>query len=97
MTSVSIHCFTLFIASSVDAERSFSGGRLQVGHLQHNLSSQTFKAKVALGSWDNTPFFPASAPFEILQQHVDNQKARESANKSRVATAKRNEVIVVDE
>ncbi|KIJ05696.1 hypothetical protein PAXINDRAFT_141102 [Paxillus involutus ATCC 200175] len=38
-------------ASSVDAERAFSGGRLQVGHLQHRLSSQSFKAQVAVGSW----------------------------------------------
>ena len=40
----------IFIASSVDAERAFSGGRLQVNHLQHQLSSQSFKAQVAVGS-----------------------------------------------
>jgi len=40
-------------ASSVDAERAFSGGRLQVNHLQHGISSQSFKALVALGSWYN--------------------------------------------
>ncbi|KAG1736564.1 hypothetical protein EDB19DRAFT_1853484 [Suillus lakei] len=39
------------IASSVDAERAFSGGRLQVNRLQHGISSQTFKAPVAIGSW----------------------------------------------
>ncbi|KAG1771678.1 hypothetical protein EV702DRAFT_956805, partial [Suillus placidus] len=42
-------------ASSVDAERAFSGGRLQVNHLQHGINSQTFKAQVAVGSWYNTP------------------------------------------
>ncbi|KAJ6598569.1 hypothetical protein B0H10DRAFT_1636513, partial [Mycena sp. CBHHK59/15] len=47
-------------ASSVDAERAFSGGRLQVNHLQHQTSSQTFKARVALGSWINTPLLPTS-------------------------------------
>ncbi|KIJ07989.1 hypothetical protein PAXINDRAFT_59310, partial [Paxillus involutus ATCC 200175] len=38
-------------ASSVDAERSFSCGRLQVNHLQHNIGSQAFKAQMAIGSW----------------------------------------------
>ncbi|EPQ54973.1 hypothetical protein GLOTRDRAFT_25702, partial [Gloeophyllum trabeum ATCC 11539] len=42
-------------ASSVDAERSFSSGRLTVNHLQHNMSSQSFKAQVAVGSWIKTP------------------------------------------
>ncbi|KAG2342539.1 hypothetical protein BDR05DRAFT_841213, partial [Suillus weaverae] len=42
-------------ASSVDAERAFSGGLLQVSHLQHGINSQTFKAQVTVGSWYNTP------------------------------------------
>ena len=54
------------LASSVDAERAFSGGRLQVNHLQHNVSSQTFKARVALGSWVNTPLLPDDLPVEIM-------------------------------
>ncbi|KIM55218.1 hypothetical protein SCLCIDRAFT_1221362 [Scleroderma citrinum Foug A] len=41
--------------TSVDAERVFSGGRLQVNHLQHQMSSQSFKAQVAVGSWYDTP------------------------------------------
>ncbi|KAJ7867341.1 hypothetical protein B0H14DRAFT_2256445, partial [Mycena olivaceomarginata] len=51
-------------ASSVDAERAFSGGRLQVNHLQHQTSSQTFKtfkARVALGSWVGTPLMPGTS------------------------------------
>ncbi|KAG1846976.1 hypothetical protein DFJ58DRAFT_619144, partial [Suillus subalutaceus] len=35
--------------------RAFSGGSLQVNHLQHGVSSQTFKAQMAVGSWYNTP------------------------------------------
>ena len=35
-TNIIIHTFVL--ASSVDAERAFSGGRLQVNHLQHKLA-----------------------------------------------------------
>ncbi|KAI6045222.1 hypothetical protein EDC04DRAFT_2598822 [Pisolithus marmoratus] len=45
-------------ASSVDAERAFSGGRLQVNHLQHRISSQSFKAQVAVGSWYGSPVLP---------------------------------------
>ncbi|KAG1888603.1 hypothetical protein F4604DRAFT_1538062, partial [Suillus subluteus] len=38
--------------------RAFSGGYLQVNHLQHGINSQTFKAQVAVGSWFNTPLMP---------------------------------------
>ncbi|KAG2041612.1 hypothetical protein BDR03DRAFT_855591, partial [Suillus americanus] len=38
--------------------RAFSGGRLQVNHLQHGISSQTFKAQVAVGSSFETPLMP---------------------------------------
>ncbi|KAF8990540.1 hypothetical protein BDQ17DRAFT_1255708, partial [Cyathus striatus] len=37
---------------------AFSSGHLQINHLQHNMSSQTFKAQMALGSWAKTPLFP---------------------------------------
>ncbi|KAJ6595934.1 hypothetical protein B0H10DRAFT_1716743, partial [Mycena sp. CBHHK59/15] len=47
-------------ASSVDAEQVFSSGRLQVNHLQHQTSLPTFKSRVALGSWINTPHLPTS-------------------------------------
>ncbi|KAL4078011.1 hypothetical protein J3A83DRAFT_4218796 [Scleroderma citrinum] len=43
-----------FLASSVDAERAFSSGRLQVNYLLHQMGSQSFKAQVAVGSWHNT-------------------------------------------
>ena len=52
----------------MDAERAFSGGRLQVGYLQHGMSSQTFKARVALASWVNTPFLPPGVPASILEE-----------------------------
>ncbi|KAF5315255.1 hypothetical protein D9619_006958 [Psilocybe cf. subviscida] len=45
-------------ASSVDAERAFSSGRRQVNFMQHNMSSQTFKAQMAVGSWANSPLYP---------------------------------------
>ncbi|KAG8701424.1 hypothetical protein FRC08_004087 [Ceratobasidium sp. 394] len=45
-------------ATSVDAERAFSGGRLMINHLQHRMSSETFQAKMAIGSWFGTPLLP---------------------------------------
>ncbi|KAK7047943.1 hypothetical protein VNI00_006271 [Paramarasmius palmivorus] len=62
-------------ASAVDAERAFSAGRLQVNHLQHAMSSQTFKAKVALGSWYGTPLLPdIKEPTRILAEAMSRQK-----------------------
>lgn len=55
-------------ALSVDAEHAFSGGHLQVSHLQHGISSQTFKACVALGSWVNTLLLPGDIAASILEQ-----------------------------
>ncbi|CUA75984.1 hypothetical protein RSOLAG22IIIB_01988 [Rhizoctonia solani] len=45
-------------ASSVDAERAFSSGRLMINHLQHQVSSQTFQSQMAIGSWFGTPLLP---------------------------------------
>ncbi|EJC99098.1 uncharacterized protein FOMMEDRAFT_94387 [Fomitiporia mediterranea MF3/22] len=44
-------------ATSVDAERAFSVGRRQINFMQHNTSSDTFRAQMAVGSWDGTPLF----------------------------------------
>ena len=46
------------LASSVDAERAFSSGRLQISHLQHSMNSQTFRAQMAVGSWAQSPLYP---------------------------------------
>ncbi|KAJ7121521.1 hypothetical protein C8R44DRAFT_622450 [Mycena epipterygia] len=43
-------------ASSADAECAFSEGRRRFGFIQHNMSSQTFRAEMAFGSWDEKPF-----------------------------------------
>ncbi|KAJ6632378.1 hypothetical protein B0H10DRAFT_1640554, partial [Mycena sp. CBHHK59/15] len=55
-------------ASSVDAEHAFSGGRLQVNHLQHQTSMQTFKARVALGSWIGTPLMPGTSEAAAIME-----------------------------
>lgn len=46
-------------ASSVDAERSFSQGKLATSDLQQNTCSNTFRAEMALGSWQGTPLLPS--------------------------------------
>ncbi|KAG0693734.1 hypothetical protein DFH29DRAFT_1038046 [Suillus ampliporus] len=63
--------------SSVDAERAFSGGRLQVNHLQHGISSQTFKAQVAVGSWFNTPLMPdLGIATNIMRKKMGKEKEK---------------------
>ncbi|KAH7335919.1 hypothetical protein B0J17DRAFT_575400, partial [Rhizoctonia solani] len=50
--------FAPLSATSVDAEQAFSAGQLTINHLQHNMSLETFKAKMAVGSWYGTPLLP---------------------------------------
>ena len=65
------------IASSVDAERAFSGGCLQVNHLQHGISSRTFKAQVAVGSWFNTPLMAdLSVATKIMRKKMGKEKGK---------------------
>ncbi|CCO32972.1 hypothetical protein BN14_07039 [Rhizoctonia solani AG-1 IB] len=45
-------------ASSVDAERAFSGGRMAINYHQHRMSVTNFRAKMAVGSWFGTPLLP---------------------------------------
>jgi hypothetical protein len=54
-------------ASSVDAERAFSGGRLAVNYLQQSMSSQTFRAHMSLGSWVRTPALSEEDCVTILE------------------------------
>jgi len=63
------------LASSVDAERAFSVGRLEINHLQHNTSPQTFKAQVAVGSWAKTPLYPGlSETIKIVQKQMGSEE-----------------------
>ncbi|KAF8799650.1 hypothetical protein BYT27DRAFT_7120065, partial [Phlegmacium glaucopus] len=58
-------------ATSVDAERAFSTGRRQVNFMQHNMSSQTFQSRMAVGSWVKTPLNPGLSKISkiIADQH----------------------------
>ena len=63
------------IASSVDAECAFSVGRLEVYHLQHSTSPQTFKAQVAVGSWAKTPLYPGlSETIKIVEKQMRGEQ-----------------------
>jgi hypothetical protein len=59
-------------AASTDAECAFSEGWRKVNFMQHNMASQTFKAQMAVGSWDGTPLFPSiGAAICIMEKHLD--------------------------
>jgi hypothetical protein len=75
------------VASSVDAERSFSCGRLQVNHLQHNISSQSFKAKMAVGSWANTPLFPRASAEQVIRSRMRQETGEKVEIDSALAPA----------
>ncbi|KAG2036105.1 hypothetical protein BDR03DRAFT_866734, partial [Suillus americanus] len=52
---------------------------LRVNHLQHGISSQTFKAQVAVGSWFKTPLMPdLSVATSIMRQKMVKGKGRET-------------------
>ncbi|KAK7461760.1 hypothetical protein VKT23_008190 [Stygiomarasmius scandens] len=54
-------------ATSADSERSFSEGRTQVAWNQTNMSSQAFRAQMAIGSWYRAPFFKMEQAFAIME------------------------------
>ncbi|KAF8235177.1 hypothetical protein L208DRAFT_1392897 [Tricholoma matsutake] len=64
-----------FCSAPVDAECAFSVGRLEINHLQHNTSPQTFKAQVAVGSWAKTPLYPGlSETIKIVQKQMGSEE-----------------------
>ncbi|KAG2361166.1 hypothetical protein BDR07DRAFT_1287940 [Suillus spraguei] len=66
-------------ASSVDAEQALSCGRLQVNHLQHGISSQAFKAQMAIGLWYKTPFLDDKITTQILSESMKRKKGKGKA------------------
>ena len=51
-----------WLASSTDAEHAFLAGWHKVNFMQHNMSLNTFKSEMAIGSWDGTPLMPNVTP-----------------------------------
>ncbi|KAF8593278.1 hypothetical protein BDV93DRAFT_447056, partial [Ceratobasidium sp. AG-I] len=58
-------------ASSVDAERAFSGGRMAVNYRQHRMALSTFRAKMAVGSWYGTPLLPEIEEVKNILDHSE--------------------------
>jgi len=60
------------IASSVDAERAFSGGRLQVNHLQHGISSQTSRHRSPSDLGSTHPLCSVGGRMELTLWQLQN-------------------------
>jgi hypothetical protein len=59
------------VATSIESERQFSTGRRAMNFMQHTMSHDTFRARMALGSWDDTPLFPDfEAAVSIIETHM---------------------------
>ncbi|KAG9078217.1 hypothetical protein FRC06_008486 [Ceratobasidium sp. 370] len=57
--------------SSVEAECAFSGGQLMMNHLQHQMSSHSFQAQMAVGSWYSTPLLlELDNVTQIIEYHM---------------------------
>jgi hypothetical protein len=65
------------LASSVDAERSFSCGQLQTNHLQYNIGSQSFKVLMALGSRLQTPLLSIDHVTNVIWDGKSRNNAKE--------------------
>ncbi|KAG1788421.1 uncharacterized protein HD556DRAFT_1403392, partial [Suillus plorans] len=50
-----------------------------VNHLQHGISSQAFKAQMAIGSWYKTPFLDDKIATQILSEHMKRNKGKGKA------------------
>jgi len=60
------------LATSTDAERSFSKGGLTVSKLRHSLSDESTRASTVLGSWTE---LEGAIPYtEVIQRFKDKSK-----------------------
>jgi hypothetical protein len=75
-----LRSLSIWPASSVDTERAFSAGRLQVNHLQHAMSSQMFRAQIAVGSWSGTPLMP---DLKIIKGILDKKRKDKGKGKEK--------------
>ncbi|KAF9037434.1 hypothetical protein BDP27DRAFT_1245191, partial [Rhodocollybia butyracea] len=51
-------------------ERSFSGGRRQVNFMQTNMSHDTFKSSMSLGSWCESSFYDVHESIAALESAI---------------------------
>lgn len=66
----------LISVSSTNTKQSFSEGHHKANFMQHNMASQTFKAEMAVGSWDGTPLFlRVDAAILIKEKKLDRWRS----------------------
>ncbi|OJT13582.1 hypothetical protein TRAPUB_9870 [Trametes pubescens] len=62
-------------ATSTDAERAFSRGRLTVSRLRHSLADESVRANTVLGSWARiADLLPEADLIEVVRQHSAGKK-----------------------
>ncbi|OJT06793.1 hypothetical protein TRAPUB_2358 [Trametes pubescens] len=67
-------------ASSTDAERAFSRGRLTVPRLRHSLSDESVRAGTLLGSWARIPtLVPERATIKLIKKSLRKKKQDDAA------------------
>ncbi|KAH8922862.1 hypothetical protein BT69DRAFT_1219759, partial [Atractiella rhizophila] len=76
-------------ATSVDVERAFSGGRLTVSYLRHQLSDPVFRSAMMLKIWEQDGFMPPMKELfgAVKQSDRKKRKGAEAARKKAVAEA----------
>ena len=79
----------MLLATSVDAERAFSRGRLTVSRLRHSLSEQSVRASTVLGSW-------ARIPGLVPEQEMIDMIADKKGKRARVSASEDGNGLVPD-
>ncbi|KAL1678510.1 hypothetical protein EV122DRAFT_211798, partial [Schizophyllum commune] len=62
-------------ATTVDVERAFSEGRREVNFMQTQMSHDTFKSSMFVGSMARSPTFSVDRAVHILQAALNNPTA----------------------
>ena len=63
-------------ATSVEAERAFSRGRLTISRLRHSLSDASVRASTLLGFWASIPaLVPETDVVNLIRELSDRQRA----------------------
>lgn len=64
----------------MDTEHSFSCGQLQVNLLQHDISSQSFQAKLVIEFWSCTPLLHLNLAEDVIGVHMKGlEKSKDKA------------------
>ncbi|KAH8922542.1 hypothetical protein BT69DRAFT_1297867 [Atractiella rhizophila] len=86
------------LATSVDVERAFSGGRLMVSYLRHQLSDPVFCSAMMLKLWEQDGFMPPMKELfgAVKQNDRKKRKGAEAARKKVAAEAEQRLVEYMD-